>query len=115
VKGPYYYQQDFFQQVAALLLAGNIQARTVHNQNVYSIEVKLVSGTRVYWSNRGRFWAYTPVMPDGDTRGSVAPVSHPLMESSADAEKAAYYIATFPYVERTEIPEAEDLTVAVEE
>lgn len=114
-KGPYYYQQDFFAQVAALLLAGNIQARPVHNADTYSIEVKLANGTRVYWTNRGRSWAYTAVLPDGDTRGAIAPVGHPLMPSSIEVEEAARYIAQFPYVERPEIPEAEDLTEAVEE
>jgi hypothetical protein len=114
-KGPYYYQQDFFHQLAALLLAGNIQARVVHNEHTYSIEVKLESGTRVYWTNRGRSWAYTAVLPDGDTRGAIAPAGHPLMSSSVSSEEAAAYIAQFPYVERPEMPEAEDLTEAVEE
>jgi len=114
-KGPYYYQPDFFAQVAALLLAGNIQARPVHNEATTSIEVKLENGTRVYWTNRGRSWAYTAVLPDGDTRGAIAPAGHPLMASSVPPEEAAQYIATFPYVERPEMPEEEDLTVAVEE
>ena len=97
------------------MLSGGIQARTVHNQDVTSIEVKLENGTRVYWTNRGRSWAYTAVLPDGDTRGAIAPVGHPLMASSVPPEEAAAYIAQFPYVEKPEIPEAEDLTLAVEE
>jgi hypothetical protein len=38
-----------------------------------------------------------------------------MMASSVPPEEAAAYIATFPYIERPEMPEAEDLTVAVEE
>ena len=89
----YHLEFDFYAAVASLLLAGDIQARVVSNAEATSIEVQMVDGTKVLWSNaKGRAWGYSIVSPTSDVIGDVTDV-----EGDSSPEVVAGMIATFDY------------------
>ncbi len=93
----WFYEKGFYASVVTLLLAGEIQARTVSNEQATSIEVKLEDGTRILWSNAGKWWAYTAIDKAGDTRSVVSTVGW-----DATAETVAGMIATYEYGAKVE-------------
>jgi hypothetical protein len=90
---PYFFDYDFYAAVAATLLAGDIQARVVTNPEAAAIEVQLVDGSRVLWSNaRGLVWGYSIIREHADMEGDTT--RHPW---DLEAAEAAKVIATFDY------------------
>lgn len=97
---PYFFDYDFYAAVAASLLAGDIQARVVSNAESASIEVRLVDGTRVLWSNaKGKVWGYAVIRENADMEGDTTAAPWDLMP-----EEAARVIATFDYPAPPEYP-----------
>jgi hypothetical protein len=92
---PHFYERPHYQAVAHLLTAGDIGARVVSNDTYTGIEVSLVDGSTVVWSNAGdpKGWAWTRVDPGGDmhTGQEVA------LAVGAAPEDVARYIADYPY------------------
>lgn len=96
----YHLSRDYYQAIAATLLAGDIQARVVANAEAVSIEVKLISGSRVLWSNvRGRRWGYSVIPRGGDMTGDITDEPWDL-----PVDAAARMIATFAYDSPAEFP-----------
>ena|SRR5215471_18410000 len=93
----WYYEAGFYAAVVTNLLAGDVQARRVSNDQAIAVEVRLEDGTRVLWSNAGHWWAYTSVGPDGSTDGRVATLGW-----DAPPDSVATLIATFEYGARIE-------------
>lgn len=91
---------DYFAAIAANLLAGDIQARVVSNTEAASIEVKLIDGSRVLWSNaRGQRWGYAVVRPHADMEGDITEEPWDL-----PVEDVSRMIATFDYGSPAEFP-----------
>lgn len=91
---------DFFAAVAANLLAGDIQARVVSNAEAVSIEVKLIDGSRVLWSNaRGHRWGYAVIPLGGEMTADTTDEPWDL-----PVEDAARMIAMFDYGSPAEYP-----------
>lgn len=91
---------DFYYAVAASLLAGDVQARVVANPENYSIEVRLVDGSRVFWSNNRDYWGFTHVEADGAATGD-----YETLPWDCDVEDAAKMIAMHDYPSPAEWPE----------
>lgn len=96
----YLLSYDWFAAIAANLLAGDIQARVVSNPESASIEVKLIDGSRVLWSNaKGKRWGYAIIRPHADMEGDITDVPW-----DATVDEAARMIATFDYGSPAEFP-----------
>ena len=59
-----------YASIAAVLLAGDIQARVVSNGTTPSVVVT-AEGDRVIWGNDGEVWAFTVVTASGMTIGGL--------------------------------------------
>lgn len=83
---------DYFRAVAAVLLAGDIQARLVSNSEHPAVEVLLIDGSRVLWSNARQFWGYTIISPNGTGTSDIE-----SLPWDVDVEDAAKMIAMHDY------------------
>lgn len=96
----YHITRDYYSAIAATLLAGDIQARVVSNSATISIEVKLIDGGRVLWSNvPGYCWGYAIIPLNGQMRGDMTDNRWDL-----SVEDAARMIAMFEYGSPAEYP-----------
>lgn len=79
------------QQIAALLLAGDVQARAVHPIGTVGVEVYSEDKkTRVVWSPANdQHWGWIMVLPDGSVETSETP-----LRLDAAVEDVARAIAT---------------------
>ena len=99
--------RDYFAAIAATLLAGDIQARVVSNAEAVSIEVKLIDGSRVLWSNaRGHRWGYTiiPLRSALTSRGREMTADMTDESWDLSVDEAARMIAMFDYGSPAEYP-----------
>lgn len=88
-----YLSREHYARIAALLLAGDIQAQARPNVDTWVVAVRLVDGGQVLWSNDSRsWWGWTVVGPNGDvTTGTT------WLTWIVSAESVAHHIATFEY------------------
>lgn len=93
---------DYFTAVAAVLRAGDVQARVVDNTVDYSVEVRLIDGSRYYWTNAGPLWALSHLGTDGTLTSE--PETLPW---NIDVEDAAKMIAMHDYPAPAEFPHDE--------
>ena len=109
-RSDWYQSFDHFASIAAILLAGDIQARVVQNGEFHLINVSLIDGGNILWgfdaTSDIRSWVYSQVDGAGDL--TVGMTQTPW---TADAEEVAKTIATFEYEVNPEFPPEEvDLT-----
>ena len=91
---------DYYAAIAATLLAGDIQSRVVSNAEAASVEVKLIDGSRVLWSNaRGGRWGYTIIPLGGEMTADMTDEPWDL-----SVDDAARMIAMFDYPAPAEFP-----------
>lgn len=88
------FSREHYAWIAAILLAGDIQARVVTNPRLTGIAVSMVTGEQLVWSNENEHgrWAYSHVTESGEIVGRVT-----LLEADAKPEVVARHIATFEY------------------
>lgn len=90
---PQYFDRSHFVSVVHLLVAGDIQARTVVVGESFGIELTLDDSSKVVWANTGaKNWAYTMVLPSGDQK-----LFHSEVRWDAPPEDVAFLIATHEY------------------
>jgi hypothetical protein len=96
----YHRSPDFYRAVAAVLLAGDVQARVVSNAQGHWIEVQLIDGSRVLWSNDHPYWGYTIVLRDtalASAIGSNIIAGRETLPCDVAVEDAAKMIAMHDY------------------
>lgn len=104
-----------YDRIAATLVAGDVQARSVHNESGTSvIVVGLAAGGEVVWGNCyidvaekvvGQEWSATVVDAEGVQSGLTSDLA-----PDADPEDVARLVATFDYpspLTSTEVEDAE--------
>jgi len=82
---------QFFAATSALLLSGDVQARTVSNDEYTGVEIKLEDGTRVIWTQDVGAWVATMVAEGGE------PTTIRTGAIADTPEQAAALIATYEY------------------
>lgn len=92
---------DFAYAVSATLLAGDIQSRVVFSAEMPIIEVALIDGAKVFWSNfTDDYWSFSMV----DARGDLTTGSETL-PWDVSVEDAAKMIAMHDYPAPASYPE----------
>lgn len=96
---PQFFDRIHFVAIAHLLTAGDVATRIVQVGESYGIEVSLVDGDKVVWSNaRSQNWSYTRVVITDDslTSGQQKTFKSPVTWD-AMPESVAELIATHDY------------------
>lgn len=92
--------EDFYSAVAAVLLAGDVQARVVANAETFWIEVSLIDGSKVLWTNARDYWGYSLIDPGGQ----MTTAEFDTLPWDVDVTDAAKMIAMHDYPVTTEFP-----------
>ena len=93
--------EDFYFAVAAVLLAGDVQARVVANPETFWIEVSLIDGSKVLWTNAREYWGYSLIDPQGE----MTVAEFETLPWDVDVVDAAKMIAMHDYPVTVEFPE----------
>lgn len=89
---PWYHDREFFVSVVSLLVAGDVQARTVNVGSFFGVQVTLDDGTKLVWANNGKVWAFTRILLDGDQETFQS-----SLRWDAPPDEVALLVATHPY------------------
>lgn len=91
-------------QIVTLLIAGDIQARIVSNEEADFVEIKMTDGGGVLWNrDSGPWWSFTIL----DREGQLGNARVTGLASDAAPEEVAKLMATYQYPAPAEYPTAD--------